>query len=359
MTSRRRFLKSLAAASALPALSWADAGSPAYLAAARQPDGAFRLHGLTQAGRALFSLPLPTRGHAAAAHPMRPEAVAFARRPGTYAIVLDCVSGRIARRLDAPEGRHFYGHGCFSADGAHLFTTESDYETGEGRIGLWDAGAGYARIGEFASGGIGPHDMLRLPGSGAMAIANGGIRTHPDTGRAKLNLDTMRPNLTYIDGEGRILEQVELPPELHRNSIRHLAARGDGLIAFAMQWEGDPWETPPLLGLHARGGAPRLLDAGALQARMRGYAGSIAFSGDETCIAITSPRGGMAHVFDVSTGALTQAIAQPDICGLAAHEAGLIATDGTGGCRIIATAGGVTGEERTGVAWDNHLIRIA
>ena len=52
------------------------------------------------------------------------------------------------------------------------------------------------------SGGIGPHEILRLPGARLLAIANGGIHTRPDTGREKLNLDTMRPNLTLMDEDG-------------------------------------------------------------------------------------------------------------------------------------------------------------
>ncbi|HBM41824.1 MAG TPA: DUF1513 domain-containing protein, partial [Sulfitobacter sp.] len=62
----------------------------------------------------------------------------------------------------------------------------------------------------------------RLPGGDTLVVANGGIDTHPDSGRAKLNIPTMRPNLTYIN-DRRILEQIELPHDMHRNSIRHLA----------------------------------------------------------------------------------------------------------------------------------------
>lgn len=359
MNNRRTFLKTLIAASTLPALSWADAGSPAYLAAARRPDGAFWLYGLTDTGETVFSLPLPTRGHAAAAHPKRPEAVAFARRPGTFAIVLDCVSGQVVRRLDAPAGRHYYGHGCFSGDGQLLFTPENLYDAGVGRIGVWDAADDYRRVGDFDSGGIGPHDIVRLPGSEVKAIANGGIRTHPDTGRAKLNLDTMRPNVTYVNGAGTIIERIEIASEWHRASIRHLAVRSDGLIAFAMQWEGDLAEMPPLLGLHRQGEAARLLDAGPGQARMRGYAGSVAFSGDEARVGITSPRGGMAHIFGVADGMLSEAVPQQDVCGLAAHPEGFVSTDGLGGCRVLREDGGGPAGTRSEVAWDNHLVRLA
>ena len=179
MPSRRGFLGSLAAASLISRPSWADAGSPAYLAAARLPDGSYALCGLDNSGYETFALPLPDRGHAAAAHPSRPEAVAFARRPGRFALVIDCISGAATARLDAPSGRHFYGHGVFSRDGETLFTTENDFETGDGRIGVWSRAGGYTRTGEFASGGIGPHDVKRLPQSDTLVVANGGIKTHP------------------------------------------------------------------------------------------------------------------------------------------------------------------------------------
>ena len=255
MTTRRAVLAGLAAA-ALPAPSWAAAGSPLWLAAGREADGAFSLFGIAWDGALAFRVPLPGRGHAAAAHPTRAEAVAFARRPGAFALVIDCTSGAVLRRLDAPRGRHFYGHGAYAEDGRVFVTTENAFETGDGRLGLWDAEAGYRRLGEVSSGGIGPHEVVRLPG-GTLAVANGGIRTHPDTGREKLNLPTMRPSLTRLRPDGTILETVELDPQLRLASIRHLAARADGTVAFALQWEGEEGAIVPLLGLHRRGEAPR------------------------------------------------------------------------------------------------------
>ena len=51
--------------------------SPAYLAAGKMAAD-FVLHGLTATGQSLFRIPLPARGHAAAAHPELPQAVACA-----------------------------------------------------------------------------------------------------------------------------------------------------------------------------------------------------------------------------------------------------------------------------------------
>ena len=112
-SSRRTFLKAAIAAAVVPRLSWADAGSPAYLGAARDASGDYALYGMDAQAQILFRVPLPARGHAAAAHPTKPEAVAFARRPGTFAVVVNCATGRITHRLDAPEGDISWGMGCF------------------------------------------------------------------------------------------------------------------------------------------------------------------------------------------------------------------------------------------------------
>ena len=194
---RRGFLGSLMAGALWPRLSWADAGSPAYLAAAQRPDGKHELHGLSLSGESLFAIPLPARGHAATAHPTRPLAVAFARRPGRFALVIDCAQGREIARLTPPEGRQFNGHGAFSGDGAVLYTSEQMADTSEGRVGLW-ATATWQRLTEIPTHGIGPHDIRRLPMSEDLLVANGGIATDP-TDRTKLNLGTMRPSLAAME----------------------------------------------------------------------------------------------------------------------------------------------------------------
>ncbi|PVH27461.1 DUF1513 domain-containing protein [Pararhodobacter oceanensis] len=358
MTTRRAFLAGATAALSLPVAGWAEVGDPAFLSAARQASGAYALYGLSAGGEVRFSLPLPARGHAAAAHPHRAEAVAFARRPGFFALVIDCRDGRVLAQLDAPSGRHFYGHGVFSRDGALLFTTENDLETLEGRIGIWDAANGYARIGDIPSGGIGPHDIARLPDSDLLVIANGGIATHPDSGRMPLNSASMRGNLAYISADGALVERVELDIGLRQNSIRHLSLRADGLVAAAMQWEGSAGRFPPLLLTHRLGDAPRLLGAPeGEQRRMRNYAGSVGFSRDGQFLAITSPRGGQLHRFDAATGDFLSATAMEDVCGLAATAQGFLVTTGLGHVAQLADEP-LTVTRLAGVAWDNHLIAI-
>ncbi|MCT4609471.1 MAG: DUF1513 domain-containing protein [Pelagimonas sp.] len=358
MTSRRGFLAGLLASGMVPQLSWADAGLPDFLAAARFPDGSYKLAGVTGAGEVVFTLPIPDRGHAAAAHPFRPEAVGFARRPGDFALVIDCAQGRDVARLSAPAGRHFYGHGVFSKDGSRLYTTENDYDAAEGMIGVWDAASGYARLGEFPSGGVGPHDIVLLPDGETLAVANGGIETHPASGRSKLNIPVMMPNLTYLSRHGAVQEVVELAPELHKNSIRHLAVGQGGTVCFAMQWQGAMEETPALIAHHRLGQDPVQIAADPAQlALMKNYAGSVALSADAQQVAYSSPRGGRVHLHDLGTGALIAAPQLEDVCGLGAYGTGFLFTTGKGVIGLIED-----GQARVltqhDCQWDNHLVKL-
>jgi hypothetical protein len=345
---RRAFLATLAAACA-PRLTWAEVGSPAFLAAGKEGED-FVLHGLSAEGRSLFGIALPGRGHAAAAHPVRAEAVAFARRPGTFALVIDCGTGAVRARLTPPEGMQFNGHGAFSADGSVLMTSEVVAETSEGRIGLWDTG-GYTRLGDWPSHGIGPHEIRLLP-DGRLAVANGGIRTDP-VDRTKLNIPEMRPNLALLDAGGALLDMVELP-EFMQNSIRHLALCGDA-IAFAMQWEGDPAEAVPQLGLWVPGQAPVLCEAPEGDAfAMQGYAGSVAATGER--VIVTSPKGGVAMIF-AADGAHVATHRRADLCGAAVAAGGFVVTDGLGAVWAADDAG-LAPLSQGGVQWDNHLVAL-
>lgn len=353
---RRRFLLSAtagAAAFAAPPV-WADLGAPAYVTAANTADNATWLLGLTLEGEIRFRLPIPSRGHAAATHPERAEAVAFARRPGRFAVVLNCATGEEIARLSSPEGRHFYGHGAFTADGRYLFTTENAYDIPDGRLGIWDAENGYRRLGEVQSGGIGPHEMIRLPGGG-FAVANGGMQTHPDFGRAKLNIPAMRPNLSYLSEEGDLLEQAALPDEMHKNSIRHIDADASGRVAIALQWQGNPLQKVPLMATHRRGETILLHDHPAT-VKLKQYAGSIAISGDGAQIAVTGPKGGHVLFFgadgtpagDEALAAASGVAQAPE--GFAITTAGGIAHHCASGSRLAPVSGGWS--------WDNHLVRI-
>ena len=357
MTTRRAVLKGIMASGLLARASWADAGAPKYLSAGRRPNGSYAVYGLSAHGSIQFEIPLPGRGHAAAAHPTAPMAVGFARRPGQFALVLDCLMGSVRQWLAAPKDRYFYGHGAFSADGSLLFTTENDFEKAEGRIGVWDVLNGFRRIGEFSSGGVGPHDIRLMPDGATLVVANGGIETHPDSGRAKLNIPTMEPNLSYVSLSGELRQTVVLPRELRKNSLRHLAVNSAGHVAIGAQWQGNPKEDVPLVFTHKMGGAIRTIETSmSAKTGFEGYVGSVAFDASGTSIAATSPRGGRLAIYNPADGSRVE-FKEQDVCGVASSELGVVATTGKG---VFLAARNTLARRLSElpVHWDNHLVQL-
>lgn len=340
----------------LPAKAGASRGKKRvarFLTARSRSDGAHGGAILSAAGDILMEFDLPGRGHGAALRPDRKEAVIFARRPGNFAVVLDLATGRPGKVFAAPSDRHFYGHGSFSADGRVLFTTENDFEGERGVIGLYNAREGYRRIGEFYSHGIGPHEIALMPDRRTLLVANGGILTHPDAPRMKLNLAEMRSSIALIDVEdGALIQAFELPAELRQLSLRHVATRADGRIVAVAQWEGTTLAQPPLVAVIDRDRGLRLRSApDEIVPRMRNYCGSVAFSRDGQHFAVSSPRGGIITLWDADGGFL-RAVDLEDGCGLAALGDGFLMTSGRG---VVAESSGAQTRSHRRIAFDNHL----
>ena len=230
------------------------------------------------------------------------RAVVFARRPGTFAVAFDIFERVAPQVFVARPDRHFFGHGAYSADGKLLFATENDFAAGEGVIGIYDATDAYKRIGEFPTRGVGTHEAILLPDGKTLAIANGGIETHPEYGREMLNIPTMDPSLAFVDLDGHLIAQYRLPRDIHQLSIRHMAVGADGKIWFGTQWEGDPLETPSLVGRASLEGGLELVAMPSQELNdMRRYVGAMAASRDGTLISASAPRGGYVVHFSAET----------------------------------------------------------
>lgn len=363
--SRRTFLAGLGGIAAGAAIPSARATPRAgYLACAKAADGSFFVAGLNAIGGTVFELRLPGRGHAGAIHPTTGEAVVFARRAGTFAYVLDPQRGTMLHRLGSPSGRHFYGHGAFSVDGRLLFSTENNFHVGTGVLGIYDVRQGYRRIAELPTDGIGPHQILLLPDGKTLAVANGGILTHPDTGRSKLNIGTMASSLVLIDtGSRQTVSGVRLDRGLHKLSIRHIDASPEGVIAFGMQYEGDRRDEVPLVGLHDRSGTRFLRPPRAAERRMHQYTGSVAFDRSGEWLAVSSPRGHCVAIWNARTENFAGLVEARDASGLAAASGTgvFLVTSGDGTVHQIQALSCTARTLQTTlnvIAWDNHVIEI-
>ena len=367
-TDRRALLRLIAAGTGAALTTRAAFGrvrERVYLAARTDAAGKPRASGFDSNGALRLDLPLPARGHGFAPRPDGSAAVCFARRPGTFAMVIDLVRGSPLAELRSPAGRHFYGHGAYAADGHLLYASENDFRNGTGVVGVYAPDESYRRVGELPAHGVGPHELALLSDHETLVVANGGIATHPDAPGVKLNLPSMAPALAYLDRRtGRLRERAQLPRALHRLSIRHLSIAPDDRVVVAMQYEGPRRDLVPLVGMHRRGRPFALFDApeSALRA-MRHYCGGVALDVSGTVAAVSAPRANAITLWDTREGRWRCSVPVEDGSGVTPTRVRghFLATSGRGGAAILDADGGRS-TIATGVVarspWDNHLVAI-
>lgn len=335
-----------------------------FVSTAQEPNGQYCVVVLGERGEKIASIALPARGHDVTFDPVSGRVIVFARRPGTFAVLFAPRRESKPQVIKSAANRHFFGHGVFSADGRLVYATENDFENGRGVIGLYDVSAApVKRIGEFPSHGVGPHEILPLKDGKTLVVANGGIETHPDYGRAKLNLGSMKPSLVFIDREsGDLLETHELPQSLHQLSIRHMAVREDDKIWFGCQHQGSKTETPPLVGSIQRGEALKLLSPAPGHFRlMKNYVGSLMISRDGETLATSSPHGDVVIYWNAETGRHISTARLADGCGIAPDKDGFLLSNGKGELvysdkRDFSKLSDVAALK---LRWDNHMLPIS
>ena len=311
-------------------------------------------------GRLRFRLAIDLRAHAAVVHPVRRDvAVVIARRPGNLLYEIDLDRGAIRRVVRSADHRHFYGHGVYSPDGRFLFTTENDFQNGVGVISVRD-GKTLAPIREMPSHGIGPHELVFLSDGQTLVVVNGGIRTHPDSRREKLNIPTMAPSLVYMDvATGALRASHALSNRFL--SIRHLAVGRDDRIAIALQYEGPQEDNVPLVGFQ-RGDEPIMLASApdSLLRSLNHYAGSICLHPDTGIAAVSCPRGGQVTFWDAETARFVATLSIRDAGGVSLSADGkvFVVTNGLGEIHTIQADTLTAAAKLVTIAdtmWDNHL----
>lgn len=364
---RRQFLQQSAALLAAPLLgtgtAWAVANRALFLSAFSDRQDQHFVAVLDEAGVLLHRFKAPSRGHSACLSRDGRYAVFFARRPGRWMMAVDLAAGQIRSPVAAASGRHFFGHGVCSADGDLLYVTENDYQNRRGVIGVYETGQ-LRRIREMGSFGIEPHELALLSDGNTLVVANGGIETHPDFERRKLNLPSMAPNLAYIDARsGRLLERV-VPPH-HQLSLRHLAVTPDDTVIVGAQYQGAETDDHPLVFARKKGGKllPLTGQPLASQRSLTQYIASVTQCGDGKFALTSAPRGGRVSLWDVGQQSWIKDFNLPDIGGIAAAADGksLLLTSGNGA--IYSMAIGQWEPEllarRENSHWDNHLSAIS
>ena len=303
----------------------------------------------------LWSVALAGRGHGVAISPDHQYAFLPSRRPGTWATLIDLKSGKEVRSATSTSQRHFFGHALYNPNGRYVLTTENAFDRGEGVIGVRDART-LQHIREFPSFGIEPHEMAWMPDGHTLVVANGGILTHPDSGRAKLNLGMLEPSLAYINSRtGELIEKHALPSHLTDLSTRHVAVSPSGTVCVVCQYQGPTQDKVPLV-IHHRPGEDLLFPdfPEALVSDLRQYCGSVVFSPNGQHYAFTSPKGGLAVVVPLHHQGSARSIPFPDVCGATRLGQQLVLTSGFGSLLSGSFGDFTSTSYTTPVQWDNH-----
>lgn len=316
----------------------------------KDADGKFGLALLAEDGAIIHTHALPVRGHGVTANQISNWAIVFARRPGNFALAFDPNGHKETQLFTTPNDRHFYGHGVFAANGKILYAAENDFENGIGKIGIYDVTNSFARIGEFNSAGIGPHEIIMLPDQKTLCVANGGIKTHPQFPRTKLNLDSMRSNIAFIDASSGLVKAIQqLPQNWSLLSMRHMAADQDGNVWLGGQYEGSAFDRAPLIGRISIGEELEFVNLPMkTMTGFKDYIGSVTINQNQGLVAFTSPKGGQVLHLDIQTAEVVHSSFKERTCGLASFKDNFISSSDAG--RF-----GNTNHE---VYWDNHIGRL-
>lgn len=367
---RRDFIKQLASMSLLATLPSAcgrlSTSATRYISAAKDAQG-FAVFALDAMQQVLWRFALPERAHAASISPDGSQVIITGRRPATQSWLLYVATGELIQPIRSEKNRHFFGHSIFDPTGRFLYSTENNTQTYDGLVVVRDLYKHAQVVNEFFSGGIGPHELLMLPNTqykqhaNLLVVANGGIKTAAGS-REKLNLDSMQPNLSYVDAaSGKLIQSIE--PKHHQMSIRHIAARQDGLIGIGVQFKGEKTANIPLILTHH-------MDADEFTImtmpqnnwlRFNQYIGSVAINSHSNQLCATSPRGNCVAVVDLAAPKQPANIMNlPDGCGVVNDKDGFILSNGFGHTSALHSSSNklVTTSRHQSIHWDNHMTGI-
>jgi uncharacterized protein len=353
-----------AAADSAPA---ATAGQETWVSAEGAEAGHFGLGWINPQHQQAGSVLAGFRGHGLAQHPLQPNLVVLlGRAPGRELAVIDLAAAEAEQRIQCAAGYHLAGHGCFSPDGQWLFTTESDFIRGQGRIVVRDTRRWQIHA-DYPSHGIGPHEIRFMPDGKTLVVANGGLLTHPDSGDKVLNLDRMDSSLVYLDAASGVLLSAWRLPE-PKASIRHLDIAPDATVAVATQVQRQAMKADRLVALgaiHKPGQELQLLaEPAVILQQFDDYMGSVAINARERIAGFSSPRGNLVAFWHLDSRQLVGYQPFYDVCGLACShdQQHFVLSNSSGEVRRVDARS--LKEDKSlrmqfdGRHWDNHMTSL-
>jgi hypothetical protein len=239
------------------------------------------------------TLPMTFFGHGLAQHPKDPHRGVIFEKKGAGCCEVDLREGRVVRPITTPKHRAFYGHGAFSSDGALLFATENNLETGDGLICVRDART-LEELGDFPTHGRSPHDCHLVDEGRTLVVTNGG-------GVLDDRSENAAPSVTFMDARStKLLERLTFTnPRLNAG---HLAmTTGRDLVAISAPRDGLPATERGGVTIRTGGGPfVTMSEPEAVVSRMVGESLSLCIVEERSVVGVTNPDGNIVTFWDMA-----------------------------------------------------------
>ncbi|HEY0840253.1 MAG TPA: DUF1513 domain-containing protein [Vulgatibacter sp.] len=257
--------------------------------------------------RSLGLVDLDFFGHGFARHPTQPDrAIVFEKR-GPGCCEIDLKQRRMVRKIPAPPGCSFYGHGTFSKDGETLFVAETELKSYDGRIAILD-GKTLEEIGTFPTYGSSPHDCMLVGNGAALAVTNGGSAAVDSPG-----------SVAFVEVKtGKLLEKLPVPDQRLNAGHVAISEKGD-VVAISAPRDGLPLEEAGGVSIRpAKGSFATMGQPAAVTKGLRGEALSVAVHDQRRLAAVTHPDANLVTIWDLATAKLVKTLSMPAPRGITA-----------------------------------------
>ena len=314
-------------------------------------------------GNLINSFKLPLRAHDSLYLPGTNKIVVISRRTGNKIFILNLKSNKISKIIHAPDYRHFYGHGVYCDKTKFLYVTENNYKFNDersGSIAIYDTKKDFSRIGEFITYGIGPHEIKIFRDT--IIIANGGVLTHPDFPRIKLNLKDIQSNITRVNiNNGELKQKLQLNKKYKNLSIRHFDIDRNNNIYAGCQVYNKVEQASENLVFSCKSNKLKSFSISeSLSKELKNYTGSIKLNIDNNEIYASFPRGNHLISWNINDHKVKKIIRINDVCGMsyAKKKKIFLISDGQGNIYSNSLNHNLSKFYSSKFNFDNHFINF-
>lgn len=239
--------------------------------------------------------------HGIATHPKNPYLFSLFEKKGPGACELDLQSGKVVRTIATDPKRYFYGHGSYSADGNHLYSTETILSSEEGVIVQRNSKTMEIE-GLFPTYGANPHDCKLIENGTILAITNGGgTNVAPES----------VPCVSYVDVKSQKLVKQHKMIDPRFNTGHLVISQSKQLVVSSAPHPSLPFSDPGAISMVADDGSLKNLNTDRVHASLKSETLSLCVDEKRQVVATTSPAGNSVTFWNLKNGELLSSLDLP------------------------------------------------